>query len=64
MHFSNSVKITQMNVIFSYFIKFYEHWVISQSLYDTKKSSIEKTMKLVLGKVVMSNKQMLDRQIN
>ena len=53
-----------MNVIFSYFIKFYEHWVISQSLYNTKKSSIEKTMKLVLGKVVMSNKQMLDRQIN
>ena len=34
--FSNSIKITQNNVLFSYFIKLYEYWGNFQSSYEKK----------------------------
>ena len=34
--FSNSINITEKNVIFSYFIKCFEYWVIFQSYYKKK----------------------------
>ena len=55
--FSNSIKITQNNVLFSYFIKLYEYWGNFQSSYKTKKSSVEK-MRLMLEKVIMSDLQL------
>ena len=36
--FSNSIKITQNNVIFCYFVKFYSYCGKFQPSYETKKS--------------------------
>ena len=60
--FSNSIKITQNNVLFSYFIKLYEYWGNFQSSYETKKSSMEKIMRLILEEVIMSDRHMSDGQ--
>ena len=62
--FSNSIKITQKNVLFSYLIKLYEYWGNFQSSYETKKSSMEKIMKLMLEKVIMSDRLMSDRHMS
>ena len=56
--FFNSIKITQKNVIFSYFIKLQEYWGNFQSSYETKKSSMEKIIRLMLEEVIMSDGQM------
>ena len=58
--FSNSIKITQNNVLlfFSYFIKLYEYWGKLQSSHETKQSSMEKIMRLMLEEVIMSDGQM------
>ena len=56
--FSNSIKITKNNVLFSYFIKLYEYWGNFQSSYETKKSSMEKIIRLMLEEVIMSDGQM------
>ena len=58
--FSNSIRITQNNVLFSYFIKLqlYEYWGNFQSSYETKKSSKEKIMRVMLEEVIMSDGQM------
>ena len=61
--FSNSIKITQINVLFSYFIKLQEYWGNFQSSYETRKSSMEKIMRLMLEEVIMSERHMLDRQM-
>ena len=37
MYFFNSIKISQKNVIFSYFTKLYEYWGNFQSPYETRK---------------------------
>ena len=55
--FSNSIKITQNNVLFSYFIKLYEYWGNFQSSYETKKSSMEKIMRQMLEEVIVSDGQ-------
>ena len=60
--FSNSIKITQNNVLFSYFIKLYEYWGNFQSSYETKKYSIEK-IRLMLEEVIMSDRHMSDGQM-
>ena len=52
--FFNSIKITQKNVIFSYFIKLQEYWGKFQSSYETKKS-MENKVRLILEKVIMSD---------
>ena len=62
--FSNSIKITQKNVIFSYFIKSQEYWGNFQSSHGTKESFIEKTTKLILDKVIMADRQMYVRWTN
>ena len=56
--FPNSIKVIQKNVIFSYFIKLYEYWGNFQSSYETKKSSMEKIIRLMLEEVIMSDGQM------
>ena len=62
-NFSNSIKITQSNVFFSYFIKLYEYWGNFQSSYWTKNSSMEKIMRLILEEVIMPDRNMSDGQI-
>ena len=57
--FSNSIKFTQNNVVFSYFIKIYEHW---DKKNPKKKSSMEKIMRLILEEVIMSDRHMSDGQ--
>ena len=47
--FSNSIKTTQKKPTSSYFIKLCEYWGTFQSSYKTKKSSMEKIMRLILG---------------
>ena len=59
--FFNPIKITQKNVIFSYFIKLQEYWGNFQSSYETKKS-IENILRLILDEAVMSDRHMLDGQ--
>ena len=61
--FYNSIKITQNNILFSYFIKLYEYWGNFQSSYETKKSSMEKIMRLMLEEVIMSDRHMSDGQM-
>ena len=61
--FSNSIKTTQNNVLFSYFIKLCEYWSKFQYSYETKKSSMEKIMRLMLEEVIMSNRHMSDGQM-
>ena len=61
--FSNPIKITQNNVIFSYFIKLYKYWGNFQSSYETKKSSIEKIMRLMLEEAIMSDTHVSDGQM-
>ena len=46
--FSNSFKIAQNNVLVFYFIKLKEYWGNFQSSYETKKSSMEQVMRLLL----------------
>ena len=55
--FSNSIKITQKNVLFSYSIKLYVYWGNSQSPYE-KKSSTEKIIKVILEEMVMLDRHM------
>ena len=45
--FSNSVIITQNNVLFSYFIKLLKYWGNFQSSYETKKY-MENIMRLIV----------------
>ena len=59
--FKNSIKITQKNVIFSYFIIQQEYWGNFQSSYETKKS-MENILRLILDEAVMSDRHMLDGQ--
>ena len=47
MHFFNSIIIAQNDVLF-YFIILYGYWGNFQSSYETKKSSMEKIMRLIL----------------
>ena len=61
--FSNSIKVTQNNVLFSYFIKLQEYWGNFQSSYETKKSSMEKIVRLMLEEVIMSDGHMSDGQM-
>ena len=62
-NFSNSVKITQNNVFFSYFIKLYEYWDNFQYSYETKKSFVENIMRLMFEEVKMSDRHTSDGQI-
>ena len=62
--FSNSIKITLINVLFSYFIKSYEYWGNFQSSYETKISSMEKIMRLILEEVIMTDRYMADGQMS
>ena len=41
----------------------YEYWGNFQSSYETKKSSMEKIMRLMLEEVIMSDRHMSDGQI-
>ena len=61
--FSNSIKIIQNNVLFPYFIKLCEYWGNFQSSNETKKSSVEKIMRLMLEEVIMSGRHVLDGQM-
>ena len=61
--FSNSIKTTQNNVLFSYFIKLCEYWSNFQYSYETKNSSMEKIMRLMLEEVIMSDRHMSDGQM-
>ena len=60
---SNSIKITQNNIPFSYFIKLYEYWGNFESSYATKKSSMEKIMRLMLEEVILSARHMSHGQM-
>ena len=62
-HLSNSIKISQNNVIFSYFINLYEYWSNFQSCYETKKSSMEKITRLIFDELIMSARHMSDGQM-
>ena len=62
--FSNSIKTTQKKPSFSYFIKLCEYWGTFQSSYETKKSSMEKIMRLILGEVITSDRHMSDGQMH
>ena len=55
--FSNSIKITQKNVFFSYSIKLYLYWGNSQSSYN-KKSSMDKIMNIMLEEMIMLDTHM------
>ena len=61
--FSNSIKVTQSNVFFSYFIKLNEYCYNFQSSYETKKSFMEKIMRLMLEEVIMLDGHMSDGQM-
>ena len=61
--FLNSIKIAQNDIFFSCFIKLYEYWGNFQSSYETKKSSMEKIMRLMLEEVIMSDRHMSDGQM-
>ena len=61
--FSNSIKVTQSNVLFSYFIKLNEYWDNFQSSYETKKYFMEKIMRLMLEEVIMLDGHMSDGQM-
>ena len=60
--FSNSIKITKNNVLFSYFIKLYEYWGNFQSSYETEKS-MKNIMRLILEEVIMLDRHMQDGQM-
>ena len=55
--FCNSIKITQKNLFFSYFIKLLEYWGKFQSSYETNKS-MGNVMRLILEEVIMSDRHM------
>ena len=61
--FSNSIKITQNNALFSDFIKWYEYWANFQFSYETKKSSMKNIVTLMLEEVIMLDIHMSDGQI-
>ena len=61
--FPNSIKVIQKNVIFSYFIKLYEYWGNFQSFFETKKSSMEKIIRLIVDEVVMLDRHMSNGQM-
>ena len=50
-------------MLFSYCIKLFEYWGNFQSSYETKKSSMEKAMRLILEGVIMSDRHMSDGQM-
>ena len=58
------MKITQNNVLFSYFIKLYEYWSNFQFSYETKNYSMEKITRLMLEQVIMSDRHMSDGQMS
>ena len=58
--FSNFIKTTQNNVLFSYFIKLYKYRSNFQSSYETKNYFTEKITRLILEEVSMSHRHMLD----
>ena len=60
--FFNSIKITQKNIIFSYFIKLLEYWGRFQSSYDTNES-VGNITRLTLAEVIMSDRHMSDGQL-
>ena len=60
--FFNSIKITQKNVIFPYFINLEEYWGNFQSSYETKES-MENIMSLILEEVIMSDRHLSDGQL-
>ena len=55
-------KLLKIMYFFSYFIKLHEYWGNFQSSYETKKSTVEKIMRL-LEEVIMSDRQMSDGQM-
>ena len=59
--FSNSIKISQNNVLF-FISSNYEYWGNFQSSYETKKF-MEKIMRLMLEEVIMSDRHMSDGQM-
>ena len=61
--FPNSIKVILKNVIFSYFIKLYEYWGNFQSFFETKKSSMEKIIRLLVDEVVMLDRHMSNGQM-
>ena len=61
--FPNSIKITQKNVLFSYFIKLWEYWSNFQSSYEIKKSYMEKIMTIMLQEVIMLDRHMSNGQM-
>ena len=63
VNFCNSVKITQKNVIFSYFIKLLKYWGKFQSPYETNKP-VGNIMRLILEEVIISDRHMSDGQLH
>ena len=55
--FSNSIKVTQKTVLFSYSIKLYLYWGNLQSSYE-KTSFMEKIMKIILEEMIMLDRHM------
>ena len=60
--FFHSIKISQRNIIFSYFIKLLEYQGKFQSSYETNKS-VGNIMRLILEEVIMSDRHMSDEQL-
>ena len=60
--FFNSIKTTQKNAIFSYFIKLLECWGKFQTSYETNKS-VGNIMRLILEEVIMSDRHMSNGQL-
>ena len=44
-------------------MQLYEYWSNFQSSYETKKTSMERIMRLILDEVIMSNRHMSDGHI-
>ena len=62
VYFSNSIKITQNNILFSYFIKLLEYCGKFQSSYETYKS-VGNIMRLILEEVIFSDRHMSDGKL-
>ena len=62
MLFFNFIKITQKNAFFSYFTKLLEYCGKFQSSYETNKP-VGNIMRLILEKVIMSDRHMSDGQL-
>ena len=61
--FSNSIKITQNNVLFFISSNYMNTGGNFQCAYETKKSSMEKMMRLMLEEVIMSDRHISDGQM-